>query len=338
MKIQCPECGVTGSLDDAHAGKRIRCPKCKAHFVAEDIGPASQEHARETDSASPPLPEETAAKEGGVSGDGPGDGLPPAEVEEVIDETGKEEVSQEQVVPPPITAEVETQHSDRERASAGKGREQTDNGDIKSTRIGDLLSKGWELTAGVKGPIWGGLAIMYGILFASGAFFALLIESGVMSPDGLPAMVFDLATSALSTVFTAGMMYMGVKRATDRPVVWKDIFTGFSMAGQVIVAMILQGILILIGFLLLILPGIYLAIGYGMTFALILDKGMTPWQAMEASRKAVHKVWWKMFGLYLIVTLIMMISAIPLGIGLIWTLPMSIVLYGVVYVALFGRE
>jgi uncharacterized membrane protein len=116
------------------------------------------------------------------------------------------------------------------------------------------------------------------------------------------------------------------------------IFKGFSYAAKIIVATIMQSILVAIGFLLLILPGIYLAVGYTMTIPLIIDKGLSPWQAMEMSRKAVHKVWWKVAGLFSVMGLIYLGSLIPLGIGLIWTWPMFIILVGVVYRFLFGKE
>ena len=63
-----------------------------------------------------------------------------------------------------------------------------------------------------------------------------------------------------------------------------------------------------------------------MVLPLMLDRGLGPWEAMEASRRAIHKVWWKVFGIFLIMGLIYLVSAIPLGFGLIWTVPMFFVL------------
>ena len=337
MNITCPECGVSGTLDDAHAGRKIRCPKCKSLFVAEDSAPAgyaglaaeapprhasSQDTATSSREPSAPEPEETQSH--GGAGEAGGD-------------TG---LSVEAIQEPPVAAEVPPMPGDDAHGPAEPGHDGAkkpgDTADFRSMRIGDMLSRAWELTAGVKGPIWGGCGVMYGIMMVIVAIVTGLVLTAGLNPDGVVVTLLDLANSALSTVLTAGLMFMGVKRATDRNVVWRDVFAGFPMAGQIIIAMILQGILILIGFVLLVLPGIYLMVGYGMTFALMVDRGMSPWQAMETSRKMIHKVWWKIFGLYLVVMLIIMISAIPLGIGLIWTMPMSIVLYGVVSVALFG--
>jgi uncharacterized membrane protein len=75
-----------------------------------------------------------------------------------------------------------------------------------------------------------------------------------------------------------------------------------------------------------------------MTIPLIVDRGLSPWQAMEMSRKAVHKIWWKVMGIFCLMLLIFMISFIPVGIGLIWTWPMSIMVAGVMYKHLFGDK
>lgn len=129
---------------------------------------------------------------------------------------------------------------------------------------------------------------------------------------------------------------MGIRKVVGDPISWKMIGKGFSFAGNLILATVLQSVLITIGLLLLVLPGVYLIIGYTMTLPLIVDQGMSPWQAMEKSRKTIHKIWWKVFGLFLLMSLICLVSSVPLGIGLIWTWPMLIILVGVLYCYLFG--
>jgi uncharacterized membrane protein len=71
---------------------------------------------------------------------------------------------------------------------------------------------------------------------------------------------------------------------------------------------------------------------------LIADKKLQPWQAMEASRKAITHRWLKVFFLLLAMSLIIFASMLPLFIGLIWTYPMSVVLIGILYREIFGVE
>ena len=88
--------------------------------------------------------------------------------------------------------------------------------------------------------------------------------------------------------------------------------------------------------MLLIIPGIYLSIAYMFTLPLIIEKNMDFWQAMETSRKAVSQHWFKLFFIGALMMFICLISAIPLGLGLIWTLPMFVALHGALYRRIFG--
>jgi len=207
--------------------------------------------------------------------------------------------------------------------------------------IGAALRRAWAMTTGAKGAIWVGSAIMYLILLAimAGGMTLLRTAGGGMSSNGLAFnMVLPAIIDVCFVIFIAGLLLMGIKKVAGEEISWKMIFAGFPNAGKIIVATILQSLLIGIGFLFLVLPGIYLAVGYVMTIPLIVREGLSPWQAMEKSRKAVHVVWWRVLGLYILMSIIFSVSAIPLGIGLIWTWPMFLILAGVVYRQLFEAD
>lgn len=210
--------------------------------------------------------------------------------------------------------------------------------------IGGLLKEAWAKTKGVKAAVWAGSAVMYLVLLvlATGGAFLLPSQAdnshGLNIPELLSDMLFLPIMFVIFVIFSAGLFFIGIRKVAGETITWKMVFEGFSVAGKLIVVSILQALLIGIGFLLLILPGIYLAVGYAMTLPLIVDRKMSPWQAMEASRKAIHGEWWKVFGLSIVMCLILMVSSLPLGLGLIWTLPMFVVLGGVVYRSLFGIE
>jgi uncharacterized membrane protein len=94
-------------------------------------------------------------------------------------------------------------------------------------------------------------------------------------------------------------------------------------------------ILIVVGFMLLVLPGIYLAVAYSFALPLIVDKKIGVWEAMELSRKTITKQWFSFFGLGIVAALFLIVSAIPFGIGLIWSLPTVYIAYGLLYHRLF---
>jgi len=208
--------------------------------------------------------------------------------------------------------------------------------------IPGMLKDAWELTKGAKGVIWRGSAVMYLVIFALISIGKMLFPGGegeVPTVTGtFGNAIFQAVIDAVSVIFTAGLIYLGIRRVAGDHISWKMVFKGFSSCtGKIIVATILQSILVTIGFLLLIIPGIYLTVGYAMTLPLIVEEGMSPWEAMETSRKAIHKVWWKIAGLLGLMGLITLVATIPAGVGLIWVWPMFIILAGVVYKHLFGK-
>ncbi|MGC4084940.1 MAG: GYF domain-containing protein [Vicinamibacterales bacterium] len=71
----------------------------------------------------------------------------------------------------------------------------------------------------------------------------------------------------------------------------------------------------------LLVPTMYLLVGYVFMMPLMVDRRLSIWSAMEASRRAVHGAWFPTFGLLLASGMLLMLSAILIGIPLIITLP-----------------
>ena len=70
---------------------------------------------------------------------------------------------------------------------------------------------------------------------------------------------------------------------------------------------------ILIGFVLLILPGIYLSVAWFLGFYLLIDKGLAPMEALGRSRDLVHEVgFWKV---------LIILFAMSIGLQLIALIP-----------------
>lgn len=267
------------------------------------------------------------------------------ETDEIITETPEQEPEISHSVARGRTFDdAPASRSDVASTLRAKGFQGNDPGliDTVSTRsdfsILGVIKDAWRETKGAKASILAGTIVMCLVMFVIGAAGAFL----GFDPTTMIGVVISMAIQALltflSVIFTAGLLYMGVRKVSGDDISWKMVFEGFSYTGQIVLATLLQTILIGIGLLLLVLPGIYLIVGYGLTLPLILDRKMSAWEAMETSRKAIHKVWWKVAGAFFLMSCIYMVSTIPLGIGLIWTVPMFAVLIGVVYRCLLGVE
>ncbi len=210
--------------------------------------------------------------------------------------------------------------------------------------VGDVLQEAWTRTAGAKLTIILALLAYMGVVIVAslivGFVFGMLglgdnpeSAGGVMS-----AIVQQLVLMAITLPLGMGLFMLGLKRSVDQPLAVGTIFDYFGKVVPLLLTTLLMYVMLIIGFLLLILPGIYLAVGYYLAMPLVVEKNLGPWQALEASRKAITKRWFAVFGFILLLILINLVAMIPLGIGLIWTLPMSLIAYGILYRTVFGCE
>jgi uncharacterized membrane protein len=110
-----------------------------------------------------------------------------------------------------------------------------------------------------------------------------------------------------------------------------------ASAITIVAAGIAQLAATLLGLLLLVLPGIYLAVGYAFVLPLVVDRRLNVWEAMELSRRTVHKQWFPTLGLLLAAGMLIFISATAFGFGLVLTIPLCTGALMFAYEDLFGR-
>ena len=211
------------------------------------------------------------------------------------------------------------------------------NGDYELS-IRDTIKEAWELTSGVKGKIIGAILLAYltALIAAIGITFILSMTG--LANNILGNIALQIISTAIAYPLWVGISIIGIRRAVRQEVAFTAIYSYFGSTIPLFFAGILVTVLVMVGFLLFILPGIYLAFAYILTLPLLVEKGLTPWQALETSRKTISNKWFKFFGLLLVLGLIVTVSAIPLGIGLIWTVPLSVIALGIAYRNMFGVE
>lgn len=210
-------------------------------------------------------------------------------------------------------------------------------------RIGELLSESWRRVKGSKGLIIGAVliyavaaTIINSVLGAALGFIGMQAD-----PENLASMlagqfVISILGAAVTYPLLAGLLMIGIRRAADQAFNFDLAFSGFKNPLPIIITGVLMLVLIYAACLLLLLPGIYLMIAYALALPLVIERGLSPWQALETSRKAISQHWFKVFGLNLVLGLIVGLSAIPLGIGMIWTVPLWTIANGVLYRTIFG--
>ncbi|WP_164929054.1 hypothetical protein [Gloeobacter violaceus] len=198
-----------------------------------------------------------------------------------------------------------------------------------SVKIGDYLSDSWAIFARNAGA------------FAGYAFIVLVAGAGLNWALDLltkQQLVINFVTAAIAAPLSAGFYIVALKLKRGQPTQFADFLKGFDDFVPLALAGMITSLLVSVGTILLVLPGIYLMVAYMFTNLLIIDRGLEPWEAMETSRKIVSKRWFSVFGFGLVLSLIFLVGAIPLGLGLLVAFPIIYSAIAVAYDDIVGSQ
>jgi uncharacterized membrane protein len=205
----------------------------------------------------------------------------------------------------------------------------------------EIIKAGFVRIDGVKGTFIAAFAVYIAIAIVVQIVLGMIFPSPLApaEPNYLNQQIVTILSYPVLMPLIAGIAMLAINYSRGEEITFKSIFNYYHLTGKLALAAILIYIMSILGFLLLILPGIYLSIAYVFTLPLIADKNLDVWEAMEYSRKMVTKHWFKVFGLMLLLSVIMGVGALAFGIGLIWAVPLLFVtLYGLLYPVMFDSE
>ena len=208
--------------------------------------------------------------------------------------------------------------------------------------IGGTISEAWEASKGNKSIVLGAalifflVALVYLAITAAIAFMLGVQEGERSLSSSLITLPIDLIYYGVYSVMGVGMYIIGAKISMGLPTSAGEVFRFMNRFVKGLLTYLAMMVMIVIGYLLLVIPGIYLSVAYIFALPLAVEKNLPIWQALETSRKAVTKRWFTVAGLFFVVGLIIAVSALPLGIGLIWAIPLAVVSYGIAYRNIFG--
>ncbi|WP_345993639.1 hypothetical protein [Sulfurimonas sp. HSL-1716] len=208
--------------------------------------------------------------------------------------------------------------------------------------IKEILSEAWELTNGAKLILNVSFILYILVAVVLSTLLSYIFDPKIYydSHEFLKGFLSEQAQSLLSLPILmpiiSGIVMMAIKRAAHKKIEVLSIFNYYVLVWPLVFASLFVNAVVIIGFLLLIIPGIYLSITFAFVIPLIIDKQLDILDAMKTSFKVVRKRWFKFFGVYLILIFLSILSLLTFGIGFIWVLPLSFMTNGVLYRRLFG--
>jgi hypothetical protein len=160
----------------------------------------------------------------------------------------------------------------------------------------------------------------------------------------------------LKGVFYGGLFYYYLGKMRGEPREVGDAFAGFSKAFvPLMVATLLTSVIILLvtavcffpwlafafnailhrtvelppftpamfaGLCVGLLALTYLSVSWAFVFALVIDRSLSPWTAMEVSRRVVSRQWFRVFFVMLLGGILAMLGILGLFVGIFFTLPL----------------
>ncbi|MFP4459621.1 MAG: hypothetical protein ACLFSQ_08555 [Candidatus Zixiibacteriota bacterium] len=198
--------------------------------------------------------------------------------------------------------------------------------------IGDTISYSWNL---VKANIGQLILIMFIALVIM--FIPLILAGLTVQNSELLSTVFSFAFWGLQVIIILGFIRIGLKIHRSEDISIGDLFSVTDKLLSYLIAALLYSIIVGIGTLFFIIPGIYLGIRFGMFPILIVDENLGPIEAFQRSSEMTQGNILNLFLLMIVLNLINVIGSIPFGLGLFITMPLALVAYIHAYSLLSGE-
>jgi uncharacterized membrane protein len=212
--------------------------------------------------------------------------------------------------------------------------------------IGNCVDRGWQLVKNNFGAVVGGCALFILVQFAISGLGAI----------PLIGVLFSAVNFFIAGPLMGGLYFYLLKVIRGQSPAISEVFSGFgprflpmmlvyivmmlimlvlAIPGGILLAVGLiemlhnhevdpVGLLMVVGgFIVLIIPVMYIATCWMFALPLAMDKQLDFWAAMETSRKVVNKHWWKMFALLIVCGLINVLGVCACYIGIFVTIPIG---------------
>lgn len=214
-------------------------------------------------------------------------------------------------------------------------------GPIVPTKIelGVVLSESWRIFKGQMGLIIGAIVIVMLINWGYGAITEvlgiMLVES--MGNAAIPAVFFmELFGQVLLIFIEIGqaMLILNIVRGKDASL--NNLFQGGPYLLRVIGISIIYGLMVVLGTLALIVPGIILALMFGEYYLLIIDKNVAAMDSLSLSRQITSGNKGTLFLLGIVMFVLIIVGLLMLLVGVLFTGAYCAVIVTVAYRMMAG--
>lgn len=191
--------------------------------------------------------------------------------------------------------------------------------------VKESLSYGWETFK----KNWKFLVVAFIIIAVAGMIPSRLHD---WASENMPniAFLFTIIGYLVQLITGIGALVIALKIVEGKKPEYTDIYNHYNLLLNYFLGSLLYGVVVIVGIILLVVPGIIWGIKYQYTTYLIIDKKMSPMDAFKKSGKMTEGHKMKLFLLGLAFIAITLVGMMLFRLGLIVSWP--IVLLSSVYV------
>ncbi len=179
-----------------------------------------------------------------------------------------------------------------------------------------------------------GLFVIWGVITVISSSIQHTLNADKQS---LISFMLALVSWVVTSIISMGFVNIILKFVDRKKPEYKDLYY-ITKLFNFMLASLIRGLIIAVGFILLIIPGIIFSIKLQFTEYLIVDKKMDAVDAIKASWEMTKGVKWNLFLLGLLLGLINILGFLCLLIGLIITVPLAMVAEAYVYRKLLSQS
>ena len=201
--------------------------------------------------------------------------------------------------------------------------------------IGSCLRRGWALLRSDFWPFVGITALLMALLGFASSIGGASIRHGPAGQNS--AEITSVFTVLVWGPLMGGLSLYYLKKIRGQKTTVETAFSGFTNRFlHLFLAGFVTGLLTWLGFICLILPGIYLLVAWMFTLPLVMDKQIDFWPAMELSRRVVTKHWWKFLGFGIVLMLLTFAGVLMFFVGVFVMSPLVLAALMYAYEDIFG--
>ena len=170
------------------------------------------------------------------------------------------------------------------------------------------------------------------ILMVVSIAFQLVVEAvNALPRPGMITLIAALVAAAIQWVMALGAIKIALTVLADQKPAMSMLFSEYRKLGSYAAAVIVYVVVVAIGLLLFVVPGIWLALRFHLFPYAVVDRNLSWGEALRFSDKITQGFKWRLVGFYIVIYVINILGVLALGVGMLVTIPIALVATAAAY-------